>query len=183
MRHGTAQVVMDLVGDSLRVVVLVTITRIAGIEVKGQIDQVWETYFLTMASQVGIILASVSTFRAFSVSRHQKDVKRTKGSSENQRHWYSPNRRLLKRVSTPSSWRSKAKGQSTPKEYKGGVNGGVAMGSLPEIPRAQMTGVRTFINGCKEWTDTSHIMESRMNQEDDDDWPLRGREHNPEDNV
>lgn len=163
--------------------VLVTITRIAGIEVGGQIDQVWETYFLTVASQVGIILASVSTFRAFSVSRHQTDVKRAKGSSENQGHWYSLNRRLLKRVSTPSLWRLKAKGQSTPKEIGKDAYGQVAMRSLPEIPRAQMTGVRTFINGCREWTDSSNIMESLTVQDDDDDWPLRRQDHNPEDKV
>ena len=84
----------------------------------------------------------------------------------------------MKRVLAPSPWRSKARGQSTLLKDKGKEYSHVDMGQLPEIPRAHLTGVRTFLDGRGNGPDGPDIMESRMTQDDDDEWPLRMEDRN-----
>lgn len=162
---------------------MVTITRIAGIKSGGQVDGVWESYFLIVAAEVGIILASVSTYRTLFVSHRRGDMAKARRGLEDQEHFYSPTRELFKRVLIPSPWRSKAREPSTPAEDKEHRYDDVDVGDLPEIPRAYMTGVRTFINGRAKGTDDADVMASRMTQDDDDDWPLRRADHISEDTV
>ncbi|KAI4237997.1 MAG: hypothetical protein L6R40_005808 [Gallowayella cf. fulva] len=191
IRHGIAQTAVDIIGDLLilyipinliwkvqlkrrqkiplalslcltGVVILVTITRIAGIKINGQIDSVWESYFLIVAAEIGTLLASVFTYRAFFVSHRKGDVnKARRASGAPGRHWYTSKMELIRGVFHPiSSWRSKAKGQSTPDEHIEDQHGHFGIGKLPDIPGAQMTGIRTFINGRGKGVDVSYIMRS-----------------------
>ncbi|KAL8688511.1 MAG: hypothetical protein Q9218_005600 [Villophora microphyllina] len=164
------------------IVVLITITRIAGQKTNSQIDQVWAAFFLTLAAEVGVILASVSTFRAFFVA-HRKGNKH--GGKESPGEQSPSHKQLFKRILTSSPWRSiKVRGPSTPEKYDRGEDGRFAMGSLRGIPRAHMTGVRTFINGRRKEVDPCHIMESQTIHEDGDIWPLRSsRDRSPENRV
>ena len=157
--------------------ILVTITRISGIKLDGSIDQVWETYFIILAAEIGIILTSVSAFRTFFISR--RDNNKAKPSPGNRTHWYSQDSSILKRLFTPSLWRSKSKGQSTSEGYKADEDDHFPMGDLPNVPRAQMTGIRTFINGNGKGMSTSRIMESQATQGDDDAWPIHAQHQEP----
>ncbi len=165
--------------------ILVTITRISGIKLDGKVDQVWESYFIFIAAEIGIILTAVTAFRALFVSRYKRDnkVKEAQGSSGKRAHWYSLNTNLLKRVFTLSLRRSKSRGQPTSEGYEVDKDGHFPMGNLPDIPRAHMTGVRTFIDGRGKGMDASRIMESQAIQEDDDTWPLHETNKNLEGQV
>ncbi|KAL8883856.1 MAG: hypothetical protein Q9192_006980 [Flavoplaca navasiana] len=189
-RHGIALTAVDVVGDLLilfipikliwkvqikwtqkvplvlslcltGIMILVTITRIAGIYFHGQIDIVWESYFLIVAAEVGVILASISTYRALFVAHRKATIKKAKYSGPGS----SPNRQILRRLLDFSPWRSRAGGQSTPGS---GTASHFDTGALPSIPRAQMTGVWTLINGQGQRMDTSNIMESQMIQDEED---------------
>lgn len=156
------------------VVILVTITRMSGIKTGGKVDQVWESYFLILAAEVGIILTAVTAFRALFVSRHKRDNDGAKQPPGDSTQWYSQNKHLLKRVFNPSLWRSKSRVQSTSEGYEANEDGHFPMRNLPDIPRAHMTGVRTFIDGRGNMTNPSRIMESQATQGDEDTWPLHG---------
>lgn len=168
--------------------IMVTITRIAGIKLPdGQIDSVWESYFLIVAAEIGVILASISTYRALFVSHRKENMNNRAGrGTGDQGRFSSPRtRQLMKRVFVTSPWRSRARGQSTPpegedKEQQYNHSDTV---ELPEIPRVYvMTGVRSFINnGRGKGTDAFDLMEHRRTQDDDDDWPLRREGHDLED--
>ncbi|CAL8584587.1 hypothetical protein XPA_010174 [Xanthoria parietina] len=197
--HGIAQTVMDITGDLLilyipvnliwkiqikwtqkvplalslcltGVMVLVTITRIAGIRFNGQIDSVWESYFTIVAAEIGVVLASVSTYRALFVSHR----KRTIDKAQDQGHSSAPKRQLMRRMFVSSPWRSKNKDRPTPNDNEE-KHCSQFDGALPSIPRAHMTGVRTYINGRGQNTNTSDTMESQVIHDEhyDDDWPLR----------
>ena len=163
--------------------ILVTITRISGIKIDGKVDQVWESYFIILAAEIGIILTAATAFRAFFVSRHKRDNNGAKQSPGDRTHWYSQNRYLLKRVFTSSRWRSKPRGQSTSGGNEADEDGHFPMRNLPHIPRAHMTGVRTFIDGHGKGTNASRIMESQAIQEDEDTWPLHDKNQTPESQV
>ncbi|CAO1598713.1 hypothetical protein XANCAGTX0491_002473 [Xanthoria calcicola] len=198
MGHGIAQTVMDITGDLLilyipvnliwkiqikwtqkvplafslcltGVMVLVTITRIAGIRFNGHIDSVWESYFTIVAAEVGVVLASVSTYRALFVSHRKATIDK----AQDQGHSSSPKRQLIRRMFVSSPWRYKNKDWSIPNDNEGKRCSQLDE-ALPSIPRAHMTGVRTFINGRGQNTDTSDIMESQVVLDEyyDDDWPL-----------
>lgn len=158
--------------------ILVTITRISGIKMDGKVDQVWESYFIILAAEIGIILTAVTAFRALFVSRHKRENNGARNPPGMQSHWYSPNTYLLKRVFTPKLWRSRSKfkSQSTSGGYEADKDGHFPMENLPDIPRAHMTGVRTFINGRGKGMNASRIMESQGIQEEEDVWPLHGKD-------
>ncbi|KAL8811957.1 MAG: hypothetical protein Q9200_001390 [Gallowayella weberi] len=190
IRHGIAQAAMDIIGDLLilyipinliwkiqlkwrqkvplvlslcltGVMILVTVTRVAGIVINGQIDSVWESYFLIVAAEIGILLSSVSTYRAFFVSQPRGDINKTKRTISDPGHWYTSTMKLMRETMLPTSpRRSKARGQPTPHEHRGDPDGHYSIGKLPEVPRAEMTGVRTYINGRGRRTDDSYAMES-----------------------
>lgn len=163
--------------------ILVTITRVAGIKIQGQVDQVWESYFIILAGEIGIILTAITAFRPFFVSRNKRDNNGAKRSAQYQTQWYSRNRYLLKLILTPSRWRSSSRSQSASKGYEADECGHFPIGDLPDIPRANMTGVRTFIDRRGEGTDPSRTMESQENEESEETWPLDGKNHNPQSQV
>ncbi|KAL8838685.1 MAG: hypothetical protein Q9176_004925 [Flavoplaca citrina] len=138
-----------------------TITRIAGIYIHSQIDIIWESYFLIVAAEVGVILASISTYRALFVAHRKATIKKAKysgpGSSSNRQQ-------ILRRLLDFSPWRSRDGGQSTPGS---GTASHFDTGALPSIPRAHMTGVWTLIDGQGQRTDASNFMESQRIQDED----------------
>lgn len=163
--------------------ILVTITRVAGIKIQGQVDQVWESYFIILGGEIGIILTAITAFRSFFVSRNKRDNNRAKRPPEYRTQWYSRNRYLLKLIFTPSRWRSSSRSQSAYKGYEADECGHFPIENLPDIPRAHMTGVRTFIDRLGERTDPSRIMESQANKESEETWPLDEKNHNPQSQV
>ncbi|KAL8855701.1 MAG: hypothetical protein Q9178_007667 [Gyalolechia marmorata] len=190
VHHGIALTAVDVVGDLLilfipiklirkvqikwtqkvplvlslcltGIMILVTITRIAGIKFHGQMDIVWSSYFLIVAAEVGVILACISTYRALFVARRKAIIKKVKYGGPGS----SPSRQILRRLLDSSPWRSRAGRQSKPAN---GTSSHFDQRALPSIPRAHMTGLRTFINGQGQRMDASNIMESQMIQHEDD---------------
>ncbi|KAL8787301.1 MAG: hypothetical protein Q9213_002292 [Squamulea squamosa] len=147
--------------------VLVTITRIAGVKKNGHIDSVWTSYFTIVAAEIGILLASVSTYRAFFVSyrKGEDDNKAKNKAASDQEHWYDSKKELLKGLLTLNPRRTRTRGKSTPDEGSGDQGCRFDIGKLPDIPRAQMTGVRTFINGRGRDLNDSNVMESAYEEE------------------
>lgn len=163
--------------------VVITLIRVSGLMLNGTTDDVWGTFFLILAAEVGIILAAATSFRAFFISRQRSDIERVRRPPANQTHWYCQRRSLLRRTFTARLWRSMSKGQSTPAAYEADDDhnaGHYPKINLSEFPRAHMTGVRTFIDGLRVTRDTSRAMESQATQEDTDKdtWPLHIRVQN-----
>lgn len=163
------------------IVILISITRVAGIN-RGA-DKAWQTYFLIVSAEIGVILASISTYRAFYVSRRRTDDDRAGRSRGHQKYRFLPNRRTIKlffasspRPSTPREGSSREdKWQDDFERHP--------MGSLPQIPSAHLTGMRTFIQGHGQWIDSSRVMGSQGIEEVGDDWPLRREDRNAMEKV
>ncbi|MCJ1249377.1 hypothetical protein MMC30_006600 [Trapelia coarctata] len=105
-----------------------------------------------------------TAFRSFFVSRASQKRGRLSGGSPT---WSYRSKRLLPQVMSPSTWRSKSKGQSS------GEFENLPFDDLAGIPRAHMTGVRTFINGQGKTTHASRMMQNKLDTGDDEVWPLR----------
>lgn len=157
------------------VMIVVTIIRVSGVLLGDIVDDVWESYWLILSAEVGIIMTAVTAFRTFFVARS----KRQRGQSPGERtHWYDRSKRLLHRTFSPSRWRFKSGEQSSIGHEAEQNNQHVFMEALPNLPRAHMTGVRTFIDAHGRTMNDSRIMQSQMTQGDDEIWPLRLAEHN-----
>ncbi|KAL8666005.1 MAG: hypothetical protein Q9202_001742 [Teloschistes flavicans] len=148
LRHGVAQTVMDVVSD------------------------------LLISAEIGVILASISTYRAFYVSRRRSDDIRAGTSRGHQKYRFLPTRQIVKRFFASSPRPSTPRERSSPEDKWQDENARHPMGSLPQIPSAHLTGMRTFIEGHGQWIDSSRIMGSQGIEEIDDDWPLRKEDHN-----
>ena len=153
--------------------IMITIIRVSGIKAHDQIDQTWESYWLILSAEIGIILTSITAFRAFFVSRNRDRAIQSPGK---RMQWYYENKLFLKRTFNPSLWRSKSRHQSSSEGYEAFDDGNVALKNLQEIPRAHMTGVQTFIDKQGKTMNNSTIMQSQAIQEHDDTWPLSKRE-------
>lgn len=162
--------------------IIVTVIRISGIKSEGQVDQVWETYFTIAAAEIGIVLTTVSAFRTLYVSRQKKNPAAAEQSPEYRTMWYSDVMYHLRRAFLPSLWRIGSKPQQGPEGLQSEENG-IVMQKLPDIPRAYMTGFRTFIRGHGKERKESRVMESHATQEDDDTWPLHSKGKGPQHQV
>ena len=123
------------------VVIVFTVTRAGGLERRDKLDVLWEIYFQIVAAEVGLILASMTTFRALFVSRAARDQHSPqKGPSV----WLK-SRHFLRNFLDPRQWTSKYSkdmaGDQKNATTKGGFNG-----EFPSIPGATMTGMNTFID-------------------------------------
>lgn len=153
--------------------VLVTIIRISGNLIGGRVDLGWESFFIIIAGEIGIILTAVTAFRAFFVSRQKGDNRGAKSLAEFRTQIYSQSAYPLKILVTPSLWRSKIRAHSSSGGYESNECGHMPPGNLPDIiPRAHMTGIRTFIDPSGRETNTSHMMESQAIKEGKESWPL-----------
>ncbi|MCJ1349761.1 hypothetical protein MMC31_008002 [Peltigera leucophlebia] len=163
--------------------VLVTIARISGNLMGGLVDIEWEFFFIIIAGEIGVILTALTAFRTLFVSRHKGDNRGARKLPELRTQPHSRSGYLLKLLVTPSLWRSKMRAQSVSGGYAANEYDHSPSGNLPDIPRAHVTGVRTFIDRCGRGTNTSHIMESQAIKEEKETWPLHKNNHNPVDQV
>ena len=123
------------------VVIIFTVTRVSGLVWQGKIDFVWTLYFQVVPAEVGLILVSMTAFRALFVSRAARNQHLPqKGPSS----WVK-SRYFLRTLLDPRQWTSKhskdVAGDQKDATTKGGFNG-----ELPSIPGATMTGMNTFVN-------------------------------------
>lgn len=154
------------------IMVVLTITRVCGIKIGGTIDTTWETYWLILSAEIGIVLTSTAAFRAFFVSRVKR--KRDKGiqPAPNTTQWYHQRKRILKRILTTSQWRLHSRVQASSEGHKANEDDELPMNKLPEIPRAHITGVRTYIRGQDMMMNASSIMQSQTTQGVGDTWSV-----------
>ncbi|ORX96643.1 hypothetical protein BCR34DRAFT_628782 [Clohesyomyces aquaticus] len=160
VKHATAQMTLDVIGDlmilaipiaiiwrvkirwSQRIVlafslyltfllIIITIIRISGLIHNNIVDQVWEIYWTLLSAEVGIIMASAISFRAFFVPRSNA---KSRLSPQEQVHGFFRESYLARK------YRMRHWNTSAWDEQKEAENG------LPHIPRAHITGIRTFID-------------------------------------
>ena len=159
-----------------------TIVRIAGIHtgrtVKS-IDSVWETYWQFIAANIALTMTAATAFRTFFVSRSAEDRRHIKevGSGVSGESWYNRGQRLLRSIFSTRLWRSrrsKRSRQTLDGSYGGWDN--APMELRQHIPRATLTGMRTFINGrdMSYRERESRIMQTLDHRESEDHWPLSG---------
>jgi hypothetical protein len=108
-----------------------TIARVAGLIHKGKVDTIWEIYWTLISAEVGVFMAAATAFRSFFVSRNN-----SKG--------YTPRQQAQRFFSASFVARFTKKKQSTLDDSLD-TQKGSGFG-LPSVPRAQMTGLRTFID-------------------------------------
>ena len=123
------------------IVIIFTVTRASGLEWQDKLDVLWEVYFQIVAAEVGLILVSMTAFRALFVSR----AARNQHSPQKGPSVWVKSRYFLRNLIDPRRWISKysndISGGQKVDNTKGGFNG-----ELPSIPGATMTGINTFIN-------------------------------------
>ena len=123
------------------VIIMITVTRASGLVLQGKIDVVWEVYFQIVPAEVGLILVSMTAFRALFVSRAaRKQHLPQKGPSS----WVK-SRYYLRNLLDPRQWTSKYSKDMAGDQKNGTTKGGFN-GEFPSIPGATMTGMNTFIN-------------------------------------
>ena len=122
--------------------VVLTITRISGLKFKGNIDTIWETYWLILSAEVGIVLTSVATFRAFFVFHSNRNQDRVIQPLGARMRWCHQEKRYLKQKFSFSLWRSNSRVQASSEEHKADKDDELLMNKLSDIPRAHITGVR-----------------------------------------
>lgn len=157
------------------VMTILTIIRVSGVVLGDKVDGVWESYWLILNAEVGIIMTAVTAFRTFFVARS----KQRRGQSPGERsHWYDQSKRLLLRTFSITRWRSKS-GEESSRGYKAHQNDqDLFVQALPNVPRAHMTGVRTFIDAQGRTMNGSGSLQGQMTQEDHGIWPLHKSERN-----
>ena len=168
----------------LTIIMIVTTTiRVSGVkDSEGALDSLWEDFWNIVSSEVGIIMTAATAFRALFVSRDAATRER------------SPSMKFaIPKFLLPSTWqqllhegkhylfswritRSSSRVKSSPREDSDPGNERTAW-HLPSIPRAHMTGVRTFIRGQGRRSailNASQIMQTQIDESDrgqsDPDW-------------
>ena len=106
-----------------------TVVRVAGLVYQNSVDTIWEVYWTLLSAEVGVFLAASTAFRAFFVARSNT----RKESSAKKRHY------VFSQAFAAKFLRKK------PRSYGDTLNS-EPDNELPNIPRAQITGMRTFID-------------------------------------
>jgi hypothetical protein len=153
------------------VVISLTIIRASGLHHGDNIDSIWETFWQMMSAEVGLIMTSITAFRAFFVARNNEQRHHAQGSDP--KRWTSRSKQLLRRLLAPSSWRSRHTSENSGGNFgKAASKHAGGMHHLPSIPRGTMTGIRTFIDGQGHTRlGMSQMMRSHASEETDDSWP------------
>ena len=168
--------------------IVITIVRLTGVMYPGTdyVDALFEEFCLYLSAEVGLIMSTVTAFRTFFISQGAR--KRHPNSPEKY-YWY---KRALSRLQLllSSAWHRTTGVFSSSGRLRSGGKRGFNKNSyytsttdsdgsgdpyrnkdLPDIPRAHMTGIRTFIGRAGRTTvDTSQIM--RTQTVDVENWPL-----------
>jgi uncharacterized membrane protein YozB (DUF420 family) len=112
--------------------IVITVVRVSGLVNKDIVDNVWEIYWTLLSAEVGIILAAAISFRALFVAR--SNSKKSNLSPQEQA------RQFFKR-----SYLSRKRRKNGPYTDTFDTMSDTESG-LPSVPRAYMTGMRTFID-------------------------------------
>ena len=118
--------------------VALTITRVSGLKSKGNFDTIWETYWLILSAEVGIVLTSVAAFRAFFVSRSNRNRDRGIQRLGTRMQWCQQDNRYLKQKPSFSLLRSNSRVQEITRGYQINENAELPMSNIPGIPRAHI---------------------------------------------
>lgn len=125
------------------VMIIVTVVRVSGIVITSaqSIDVLWEIYWQYIEAAVAVVMASLTAFRSLFIIRgsgggeHHPDARSYSGLT------------LLRKIFSIRTWRRSSKEQGmqvlSNEELPEHCDS-----SLPEIPGALMTGIRTFIRGA-----------------------------------
>ena len=121
--------------------IIVASIRMSGLHARGAngvetADLIWELFWQFIEASISVMMVSLIAFRTAFV---------IKSSRKKKRQWYAPRNIFSRRRPSPDD------------EFR--------VGSLPTIPSATMTGMRTFIRGPSN-------RESRIYDTLDPDWPL-----------
>lgn len=142
-----------------------TITRASGLRSGNKVDAVWEVFWQFMSAETGIILTAMIAYRSLFKARKGQQAP---GKWE---QWYITQKGLLQRTFTIRTWTRRSK-PSSKESDSFTEHSSDKMANSPEIPRATMTGIRTFIRGHGATsTSTSGTMQSEIMEEDEDTWP------------
>ena len=123
--------------------IVLTITRVSGLKFKGNFDPIWETYWLILSAEVGIVLTSVAAFRAFFVFRSNRNQDRRIQPLGARTQWCHQENCSLKQKISYSLWRSNSRVQDLSRGYETNEDDELPMSNLPDIPQAHITGFRT----------------------------------------
>lgn len=110
--------------------IIIAIIRISAVRIGHTgLDMVWGLFWNQMEACTALIMVSFSAFRSFFVARES----RVRDDQNRQRFWYMDKKDRLR-----SAWRRRQM-----------QSGSEEMDELPDIPRATLTGMRTFVHGGK----------------------------------
>ena len=151
------------------VVIVFTVTRASGLEWRDKLDVLWEIYFQIVAAEAGLILVSMTAFRALFVSRP---------SGQNQRSppgypFWMKSKVTLRKVLDPRRWISNYSKDRFGEKKQDAASDDCDNG-LPSIPGGTMTGMRTFIAHQGD-ANTSNIGATNYPQSpelEEINWPL-----------
>ena len=125
------------------IVIIFTVTRASGLEWQDKLDVLWEVYFQIVAAEVGLILVSMTAFRALFVSR----ATRNQHSPQKYPSLLVKSKNMLRKLRDPRRWMSKhSKDMTGGHTHDNEISKDGFNGMLPSIPGAKMTGINTFIN-------------------------------------
>lgn len=152
--------------------VIFTITRASGLEWRGKLDVLWEVYFQIVAAEVGLILVSMTAFRALFVSRSA----RKQQPPQKRPSLWTRGKSALKRLIDPRQWPLKYTKDSPGGQQQDTTKEGLDV-KLPNIPGGTMTGMRTFISHQGEVTqsDTELSTYETATETSQDNWPFSKR--------
>jgi hypothetical protein len=148
--------------------IICSITKISGIYTGISVDSVWEAYWQFITANVALTMTSATAFRIFFVVN---GTEKLQASSDPLAAWYCQLRQLLSSSLTTRLRRSKASGDNSEDDRPLGNHFHLS----PQVPRGTMTGVRTVIKGQDKTTlKPSQVMHSRVDDGNEDPWPLSG---------
>ena len=111
------------------VMTMIAIIRISVIRGPKSLDIVWGDFWNQTEACTALIIVSFSAFRSFFVARESRE----REAQNRQRFWYMNKKDRLR-----SAWRRR--------QFRSGSE---KMDELPDIPRATLTGMHTFMNRGK----------------------------------
>lgn len=117
--------------------IIISAGRIIGLKHDGKLDYIWETFFIVIAAEIGLVLVAVTAFRALYVSQKKERSHETITTFR----WYNKGKSALFKILGTSD---KSRSYDTDNmEAKKEGNGAFING---QIPRGTMTGARTFMD-------------------------------------
>ena len=140
------------------IVIIFTITRASGLEWHGKLDVLWEVYFQIISAEAGLILVSMTAFRALFVSRSAAKPQRSPHMSYPT--FWSRSKSSLRKLFDLRGWSTLYRSKNSSGQEKLAHTYTEDSYDLPNnIPGGTMTGVQTFINdqGQNRWSGMENV--------------------------